>query len=187
MTEFTDEQHERAKSLLQSYKRRAEKHEELQSNGKVPEKKLSTLYSGLGNKYKNVGILSVYEQQIAAAQEYFALAADRYLSSAHERRDNSSKTLYLAKALYTAALAGDKDQWEPIAKMINESHQQSRPETDAPNADRFYFTHCLAGAILDTVVAADVEHLEEINQSKSRYPCAVWSGDTRIHYGDSRR
>ncbi|MFC4440256.1 MULTISPECIES: hypothetical protein [Natrialbaceae] len=175
MVEFTTEQQERAAKQLERYRSRAEKHEKLYEEGKV-EQKLSTFFSGLASKYDKLAILSVYHEQTIEAREYFETSAEYYLRSAEESSVTVPTTLTLARGLYNAALAGHSDLIREFARQITEIIQTADIDPDEPDADRYYFSGCLAGAILDDVSDHLLDGLATVNEGKPETHALYGSG-----------
>lgn len=167
MTTLTDEQDRRARELLDSYRDRAETHEQLFEQGNVSEA-LSTFFSGLAGKYEKIGILLVHVGRIDEARANFGSAAENYLASAREYDPEvvPLSSLPLAKGLYAAALAGDETLLQRIGDAIDDLHENHQVEPDDSDADRFFLAGCLAGVIADDVPSDSVERLEAINRTK---------------------
>lgn len=165
MVEFTEEQHERAIKQLQRHLSRAEKHERLYEEGKV-EEDLSTFFSGLASKHNNAGVLSVYVDRVAQAQDHFRRAAEYYRRGAEESDVTVPTTLTLARGLYNASIAGDPDLAQVFSQEITEIIETADVNPGDSDDDRYYFSGCLAGTVLDDIREWLFSGLTEVNEEK---------------------
>ncbi|WP_255191834.1 hypothetical protein [Natronobeatus ordinarius] len=165
MVEFTEQQHERAIEQLQRYQSRARKHERLYKEEKV-EENLPTFFSGLARKYTNSVILSVYVDRIAQARDHFRRAAEYYRRSAEESNVTVPSTLTLARGLYNASLAGDPDMVQEFAREVTKIIETVDVEPGDSDDDRYYFSGCLADAVLDDIREWLLSGLAAVNEEK---------------------
>lgn len=166
MGDLSEEQAERARTLRERKRRRAELREQNYEDGGV-ERDLSSFFSGLAGNYQSVGVLEVHAGDVAAAREAFADATSYYRRSADEDPSAVHSTRQRLQGIYTAALAGSSDDVVALAESVQSLARDRTLEPDEHNADRFYAATCLAGALLDDVDDSALRTLATINDEKS--------------------
>lgn len=166
MTEFTDDEAERVRSLVDRNRRRAERREDMHDSGDL-ERDLASFLSGLAGNSETVAIGEVHVGNISTAQDTFERAADYYHQSAEHNSipEQGSLSLEYAKAIYVALLAGSEEHLVRSAEAVRTLEDVSLDAGD-PNADRLAFSRCLAGAVLDDVSDEDLDALAAVNEEK---------------------
>lgn len=168
MPTLTEEQAERVRDLLESYQDRVEKKEELYAQGEIGGN-IPSFFSRLASKHKYLAITQLHVGQLESSRENFQMAAERYLTSAQEYDSELAvlATRPLTDAVYTAALAGDKELLNQTISAIQNTFDNLRLEPDAQDADRFFLAGCLAETVMNNLSPETIENLEAVNQTKN--------------------
>lgn len=186
MTEFTDAESERVRSLVDRNRRRAERREDMHEAGDV-ERDLASFLSGLAGNYETVAIGEVHVGDVSTAQDAFERAAAYYHQSAEHDSIPEQGSLAYARAIYVALLAGSEERLVRSAEAVRSLEDVSLDPGD-PNADRLAFSRCLAGAVLDDVSDEDLDALAAVNEEKpatdARYGSAILAFSRGIRDGD---
>ena len=158
-------QRDRAAELLARARNRTQMRLDNYEDGGV-ERELSSFFSGIAGEYQRIGVLEVAVGDLTASRDALEAATTYYQRSAEEDVFPVQSSRQLMQGMYTALVASSE---ETLISLADSMLSLANTEDCSPgehNADRYFLSWCLAGAIRADVSEDALTGLETVNESK---------------------
>ena len=157
-------QRERAGELLARARNRTQMRLDNYEDGGV-ERELSSFFNGIAGEYQRIGVLEVAVGDLSASREAFESSTTYYQRSAEKDVFPVQSSRQLMQGMYTGLVAGSDETVQLADSMLSLADTEDCSPGEH-NADRYFLSWCLAGAICADVSVEGLTGLETVNESK---------------------